>query len=157
MSADEPTEPSLGEILSRALASAEDASPQSPLLGAADGDVDDLRSMVAASYNLAVERRGASCIAALGEALSFARLAAVNGTPEDMRVIVFLYGQIAAECRRAGDVGAADRYEGQGFLLAEMLAEDGNEEMADMVVLAAPAVSPGAHREAKRLREELAS
>lgn len=156
MSAAEPVEPTLGEILSRALASADEAPLQSPLLGAAVGDVDDLRSMRAVAYQSSRERRGAGVIAGLAEALSFARMAAVNGDWRDMRVVVFLYGQIAAECRRAGDADAGDAYEAQGYLLAEMMAEDGDEEMADMVVSAAHAVTPAAHMEAKRLREALA-
>ena len=60
---------------------------------------------------------------------------------------------MAATLRDMGEANAGDRYEGQGVLLAEMAAEDGDAELADLIVNAASLITPGAFSEAKRLRE----
>lgn len=145
-------ERSLGDILGEALNS---PSSRSPIHDAGRGDSDSLRSLASEHHNSGLDLTGLGRIAELGQALSFARLAAVNGTPGDLRAIVYLYGQLARECRALGDAAAADNYEGQGYLLAEIMAEEGDEDMASMVVASATAVSPGAHKTAKKLREAI--
>lgn len=123
----------------------------SPVHGAARGAIEDQRALAAVSYASGEGRQGAGTIAALAEALSFARLAAIDGARKDLQVVVFLYGRIATECREAGDPAAGDAYEARGYLLAELMAQDGDEDMAAMVVNAGTAVTPAAHREARRL------
>lgn len=142
--------PTLGDILALAL------QPERTIIERAGrGDSLALRDLATATHNDGVAMPGLAVIAEMGQALSFARLAAVDGTPDDLRAVVFLYGQLAAECRVRGDDVAADHYEAQGYVLAETMAESGDEDMAALVVAAAVDVSPGAHLEAKRLREVL--
>jgi hypothetical protein len=68
------------------------------------------------------------------------------------RVVVFLSAQLANECRLQGDDRAGDEFETQGLVLAEMLAEDGDEQMATMVAASGCAISVGVHRLAARLK-----
>jgi urease accessory protein UreF len=141
------SEPTLGDILAEALRA---STP--PIIAAGRGDGEALRQLANSYFEGAYRCAGLQRVAELAQALTFARLACADGTPADGRIVVFLYGQLAAECRAAGVGAAGDNYEAQGYLLAEMMAESGDEEMADLVVASAAAVSPGAHIEAKRLK-----
>lgn len=130
---------------------AEPVARISPILGAANGDGDDLRSLAAVAYEPGARRLTGGRIAAFAEALSFTRLAAVGGTQKDLQAVIFLCGRIAEECRNTGDLAAGDAYDARGFLLAELMAQAGDEAMAAMVAGAGAAVTASAHCEARRL------
>lgn len=138
---------SLGDILGSALAS---ARPTPPLVRAGRGEHSALRELADSSLDLAQGLEGAQRLVLLVEALTFFRLAAAHDAPEDVRKAVVVLGDIAATMRDMGEADAGDRYEGQGVLLAEMAAEAGDAELADLIVHAASLITPGAFSEATR-------
>lgn len=142
-------ERSLGAILGDALRASQ---PLPPITRAGLGELAALREMARAAQSMADARSGLHKLILLIEALTFFRLAAAHDEAEDVRGAVVVLGEIAATFRGMGEADFGDHFEGQGVLLAELAAENGNAEMADLVVNAASMIAPGAFAEAKRLR-----
>lgn len=136
----------LGEILAGVL-----AAPPPAITRASGGDLDGLTEVAAEEVNAAFDREGVARLVMLSQGLAFGRLAMAHGKPADAHAVVSLYGEIAALCRELGDHAAGDSFEGQGIALAEMLADAGDDDMADLVAANASLMTAGALREAKRL------
>lgn len=137
----------LGEILGQVLA----PRPKPVVERAAEGDGYALSQFARGAYADAIKATGAERVALLGQAVAFGRLAMVHGDPADAHATVSILGELAAACRSLGAAVAGDQYEGQGVLLAELLAEDGDDEMADLIAANASQVTAGAFQEARRL------
>ena len=108
--------------------------------------------MADAAFAQAQDAEGTHRLVSLFEALTFSRLAAAHDEPRDIRQAVVVLGDIAATFRNMGDLDAGDHFEGQGVMLAEIAGENGDDELGDLIVNAAPMITPGAFAEAKRLR-----
>jgi NAD(P)H-dependent flavin oxidoreductase YrpB (nitropropane dioxygenase family) len=140
-----------GDFVTAAIAAALAPLPEPPINRAARGERSALVELGRAAYRDGLNAEGSARLVTLSQALAFFRLAMLHGVPADAHATVSVLGEIAASCRCLGDMEAGDLFEGQGVSLAELLAEDGDQEMADLIASNASQVTAGAFREAKRL------
>ena len=110
--------------------------PASTLMLAACGDIDAQRAMANRAYEhfLAVAGHDDDMAPiALSECLTFARLAALHGGTCDCETLVFVlarFGEWQAD-RGRKDIG--QRLDATGLILADAMADDGHDSMAQMV------------------------
>ncbi|NQX95910.1 MAG: hypothetical protein HRT64_13520 [Erythrobacter sp.] len=124
------------------------------LARAASGDPKALRHLATQSVALASAFESpAGRVAAVAEAVTFTRLACVNGGLEEDRCLAVLYDSLADLCEDAEDQEAADAFRAQALLTAEGLADQGDEEMATLVVTAGGNLSADVHKRAAQIRE----
>ncbi len=82
-------------------------------------------------------------VSALAEARVYARLAAMaRGTREDWLSFVYVGEHYASALREAGFGDMADKAQAEAVAIAEHMGEDGDEEVARMVVASAEKISP---------------
>lgn len=139
------------DIPSAALGAVLDARP--PLVRAAFGDLGALREMAGAAY-AAVCEPDASAALCYMEAITFARIASAQGESEDARTLMFLLSTFASFWRAGGDTELETHFEGQALHLAETIADDGDDEVADMVVATAHLLPAAVHLKARQLSAE---
>lgn len=133
-----PSRLTLGNTLSAAL-----RTPSSPTRDAASGDVNALRALAEDAYERGIQADGLTRLILIIEALTFSRLAGVaSGQDDDLERVVFLYGAAAVGCRELGDLEAGDEREAIGVALANAAADDGNEDMAQLLVRSGSLLSP---------------
>ncbi|WP_237487344.1 hypothetical protein [Parapontixanthobacter aurantiacus] len=87
------------------------------------------------------------------EALTFARMAALQGEQRDAEVFVFLLSQFAAFQNEQGRSDIGTRFEAAALNAANILADEGNEAMADMIARSGDTLDPAIFAEARRQRE----
>ena len=148
MSADPASDPTLGDILAAALKPA-----PSPIEQAATGCPDALRLMADSAYANAKQNEGAASLVCYIEALTFCRLVAAHGGRDDAVRVVFLLDEISSRFKAVGEAELGDSFEAQALLFAELMAEDGDDEMATMVAATADKIPVPVHLEAQRLRK----
>lgn len=139
----------LGEIIGAALECA--VEPSLPER-ASRGDLEALRVMSNAAY-VAATSGGEGTALAYMEAITLGRLAAAHGCIEDCRAVVYLLSTFAGFLQQSGCDTLAVHYEAQALHLAEALAIDGDDEMANMVVAAADKIPPAVYDEVRSIRE----
>lgn len=103
---------------------------------AAVGDLESLRLLAEHSYWGIGTADPALVPAFYSEAISFARLASAIGERIDRVNLMFLLSDFAGWWDRNGRPDLAIGYEGQALAFAEAMAEDGDQEVGNMVVLA---------------------
>lgn len=145
--------PVTGDFVGAAIATALAFPTEPPISRAAKGERAALAELGGAAYVDGLASAGVSRLVLLSQALAFFRLAMLHGVPAEAHATVSVLGEIAASCRALGDMGAGDCFEGQGVSLAELLAEGGDDTMADLIASNASQVTAGAFREAQRLHE----
>lgn len=125
------------------------------LEAAARGDAHSLRSFANAAYRLveANENDPDIAVIAYAEALTFARLAAALGEHRDRETLMFLLSRFAGWQQDHGRDDLGTRFEAASLNVASDLADDGREDMAEMVSRAGGVLSPETFEEAKRQRE----
>jgi hypothetical protein len=143
----------IGDIIAAALADQRECTePPEPLLVRASwGDIDALREISDAAYQ-AIGLPGVAKPLAFMEAITFARLAAAQGDGNDARVLMYLLSQFAAFWRDNDNVELAIQFEADALLLAEAMADEGDEEVGDMVVAAADHIPASVHLRVQQLR-----
>lgn len=149
---------SLGEILAAALAGQSDPAPASyteaDLLGlACYGDVVCLRELSFRS-RAAVPHVGEQAPLAFLEAITYGRLAAAQGEMADLRHLLLLLSDFGDywQSQQRGDLAVS--YHGQALLLAEALADQGDEQSATLIANSADPLPPSVIFEAQRLKAE---
>ncbi|WP_374407427.1 hypothetical protein [Pelagerythrobacter sp.] len=144
----------LGSILSDALRKADQSNPHaSPIVAAAFGDRDSLRVLANAAYVDAEASSGVTRLISLVEALTFIRLAAAQGQTPDRRQAVYLYDAIAADLTRNGLADAGVPFAARALALSELMAIDGDEQMAAIVASHAEELPAEVHAQARELVE----
>lgn len=124
------------------------------LAKAASGDPEALRFLAKQSVSLASTFESpVGRVAAMAEAVTFTRLACVNGGIEEDKRLAVLYDALADLCEIAEDQEAADVFRAQALLTAESVADQGDEELANHIVAAAADLSPEVHKRAAKIRE----
>lgn len=120
---------------------------------AARGDHHALAELAGLHYNNAVTGAEPAPMA-LAQAIAFARLAAVHteGTRADLLALLFLLDQQSEVLRAVGLTDLADREHGQAVCIAEGMAEDGDQEIADMIVSTAASLTPQSLNIAREMR-----
>lgn len=122
-----------------------DAEPQAaPSIHeqAANGSVEAFNQIAAAHYANA-DKGSEPAVMALARAVEFGRLAALKGGRREMISFLYLLEQHSHAMRDVGLMALADLTQGQAFALAENMASDGDEEVANMLVKGASEVEPG--------------
>lgn len=128
------------------------AGPEQPsIIRAGFGDLPALRELASAAYLNARADVPAPDLAYM-EAITYQRLAAAHGGNADQRTLLFLLADFARVWRENGNIDLATRFDAEALMLAERLAEEGDEEVGQMVVAAAPALPSAAFREALNLQ-----
>lgn len=120
---------------------------------AARGDLDALRALTDHSYCSALESEGWLAVMVLAEAITFARLAAAHGDRQDNVNLVFLLSAAAERMQQMGDIDLGNCLEAHSLVVAEEMAEAGDDEMAGVVIRASDKLSAEVFQEAKRQRE----
>jgi hypothetical protein len=130
--------------------------PNSTLLLAAVGDLGAQRAMAAKAYDdflRAVDNEDDDIAAiALTECTTFARMAALQGTTRDCEILVFALGKFGQWQNNRGRTDIGHRLDAAGLIVADDLADNGHEAMAEMVANAG-LLSAETLEEAKRQRE----
>ena len=111
---------------------------------AANGNVEALNQIAAAHYADADKGREPAVIA-LARAVEFGRLAALKGGRQEMVSFLYLLEQHSHAMREVGLVALADLTHGQAFALAENMANEGDQEIADMLVRGARSAGRALH------------
>lgn len=145
--------PTLGDILAMALSAMPEPEPEPLILRASYGDLDALREM-AANARGTIDGVGVSAPLAYMEAITLQRLVAAQGDPDDVRALVVLLSSFASFWRGQGHPDLDTYFEAQALNHAESLAEDGDDEVADIVVAAADDLPAAVHIMARQLRAE---
>jgi len=151
-------DPLAGTLLRAALATGEeaaqfDADPAGTLLLAGVGDLPALRHLARRCRQLAdrTEDEDARAVAYV-EGMTFSRLAASQGDPLDYHLYFDLLTQYAQWQAKRGRRDLSARFEGLALNVAEALAENGDEQMADLIVKAGDVLPAEVFTEAKRQR-----
>jgi hypothetical protein len=93
-------------------------------------------------------------IIAYARAVDYARLAAAaRGDRQDWLAFLYLLEQHALALREAGLGDLADMANGEAVAIAEFMAEDGDDEIADMLASTADNLTPKALTVARELRD----
>lgn len=123
------------------------------LSGAAGGDLACQRALADEAYQTA-RQGGPFAPHAYLEAITFARLAAMHGELRDQTVIVFLMAEFAGWLAAGSgeELALSTYWGGQALHVAEAFAEDGNDELADMVASGCQELPRAAHEAALRMR-----
>lgn len=119
---------------------------------AARGDGEAFAALAASHY-----QRGVSgiepAIIAYARAAEYARLAAMSrGSRHDWMSFLYLLDQHAELLRTAGLTTLADAAQGEAVALAEYMADDGDEEMSQLVAASADGLTPEVLNIARDLR-----
>lgn len=109
---------------------------------AASGSCEAFNRIAAAHYENA-GKGFEPAIIALARAVEFARLAAMSGGRRELITFLFLLEEHAHAMRDVGLDALANLTQGQAFAVAEHAANDGDQEIADMLVRGAGEVEPG--------------
>ena len=110
---------------------------------AADGDGEAFSTIAAAHYKRA-EDGTEPAIIALARAVEYGRLAAIKGGRRERVTLLYLLEEHSHSLRDAGMDALGDIAQGEAFALAEHMANDGDEEVGNMLVRRAGEVEPGA-------------
>ena len=146
----------MGPILDSVLRAAGIIPTDPPSLkAAAQGNAHSLRSYANAAYGLVDVYGDDPDVVAVAyvEAITFARLAAALGEDRDREALLFLLSRFAGWQQQRGRHDLAIRFEAASLNVASDLADDGREDMAEMVSRAGDLLSPETFQEAKRQRE----
>ena len=100
---------------------------------AANGSVKAFNQIAAAHYAHADTGRKPAVIA-LARAVEFGRLAALKGGRRQLVSFLYLLDQHSHAMREVGLMALADLTHGHAFALAEDMANEGDQEIADMLV-----------------------
>ena len=149
----QPSESALGDLLSAALSK---DPVEAPITGAAYGCPDALADLANGAYASAKVQSGMAALFCYIEALTFSRLLAAQGERDSATRVVFLLDEIGVQLLSLNERELSATYKGRGLLLAELMAEDGDDEMAAMVAAIASKLDEAVHLEAHRLRELIA-
>ena len=109
---------------------------------AANGDAEAFSIIAAAHYKRA-EDGAEPAIIALARAVEFGRLAAIRGGRRERVTFLYLLEEHSHALRDAGMDALGDIAQGEAFALAEHMANDGDEEVGNMLVKGAGEVEPG--------------
>lgn len=132
------------------------ANPALAVERAALGDVAALRALVAQGLEVIATDDDPDIQAiAFAEAIAFARLAAVHGGTEDRHALLKLLCDFAALQAERGRQDIANRLEACGLLVAETLADEGDEHLAEMIAKAGATLPAEVFEEVQRLRESM--
>lgn len=129
---------------------------EQPTIGkAAIGDLESLRHMADAAYYLIGANEADPDIAMIAfvEAITFARLAAAHGEERDRETLMFLLSKFAERQQERGRRDLSIRFEAASLNIASDMADEGREDMAEMVSRAGSELPPEIFEEAKRQRE----
>ena len=111
---------------------------------AANGSVEALSQIAAAHYANANKGREPAVIA-LARAVEFGRLASLKGGRREMVSFLYLLEQHSHAMRDVGHDALADLTHGQAVALAENMANEGDQEIADMLVRGARSAGRALH------------
>ena len=122
---------------------------------AATGNVAAQRAMACHAWDTVNQNVHDPALRVIGliEALTFARMAALQGEQRDAEVFVFLLSQFASFENEQGRSDIGTRFEAMALNAANILADEGNEAMADMIARSGDTLSPEIFAEAQRQRE----
>lgn len=120
---------------------------------AAFGDARGFAELAGLHYQRGVN--GAEpAIVAFARAVDYARLAAMSrGERQDWISFLFLLERNAAALRDAGLGQLADLASGESVAIAELMAEEGDDEIGDMIAASAGSLTPTSLTVARELRE----
>lgn len=130
------------------------ANPALAWSRAAAGDLVAFRALASMALEVIVISDDQT-VQAIGyaEAITFARLAAHQGNHADRHFLLSLLCDFGKFHQNGGRGDICTRLEAAGLLVAEGLANDGDEAMADMIVKAGEVLSAETFVEVKRQRE----
>lgn len=109
---------------------------------AANGECEAFSIIAAAHYKRA-EDGAEPAIIALARAVEFGRLAAIRGGRRERVTFLYLLEEHSHALRDAGMDALGDIAQGEAFALAEHMANDGDDEVGDMLVKGASQVEAG--------------
>jgi len=124
-----------------------------PISFAAAGDLASTRELADEAYRRRLDNNPMIAAMAWTEAITFARLAAARGQSEDQTSLVYLLSSFASWLGAQGQVALATTFEGQALALAEVMAESGCDEMADMIAGSGHRLPAAVFEEARRFRD----
>lgn len=101
---------------------------------AGQGDLAALRDLAESSFTAAVLNTDTFACIAYTEAVSFMRLAAAQGVRSDVLYLIFMLQQFAARLGAWGETRLATIFNAQALIVAENLANSGDEVGADIVL-----------------------
>ena len=125
--------------------------PRVSLHEQAAGGSNEAFSRIAAAHYANASKGLEPAIVGLARAVEFARLAAMQGGRRELMTFLFLLEEHAHAFRDVGLDTLADLTQGQAFALAEHAANEGDQEIADMLVRGAGEVEPGVLLAARHL------
>ena len=99
---------------------------------AANGDAEAFSAIAAAHYKRA-EDGAEPAIIALARAVEFGRLAGMKGGRREMITFLYLLEEHSHALRDAGMDALGDIAQGEAFALAEHMANEGDEEVGDLL------------------------
>ena len=109
---------------------------------AAGGDWHAFSTLAAAHYKRSQQGLEPQEIA-LARAVEYGRLAAIKGGRRERVTLLYLLEEHSHALRDAGMDALGDIAQGEAFALAEHMANDGDEEIGNMLVKGAGKVEPG--------------
>jgi len=125
------------------------------LTQAASGDIDAQRELANLNYSGRYDP-GAFTSVCYTEAIVWQRMVAARGTLEDRRALVYLLAEYSGWLS-VDEQAASNHFMAQAVMLAEALAEDGDELAAGWVASAADNISADVFLRARHMREVLAA
>ena len=111
---------------------------------AANGSVEAFNQIAAAHYANA-EKGDEPAVMALARAVEFGRLAALKGGRREMVSFLYLLEQHSHAMRDVGLMALADLTQGLAFALAGDMANEGDHEIADILVRGALSAGRALH------------
>ena len=128
-----------------------DPGPENTHALAADGDGAAFSALAALYYHHA-DAGVEPAVIALARAVEFGRLAAMKGGRREWIAFLYLLEEHSHALRDVGLTGRANSVQAEAFVLAEEIAEQGDEELAEMVVTGAAEVDPAVLMIAREMR-----
>lgn len=126
------------------------------LTRAASGDIDAQRELASINYGGRYEP-GAFTSICYTEAIVWQRMVAARGTLEDRRALVYLLAEYSGWLSSPDELAASNHFMAQAVMLAEALAEDGDELSAEWVAAAADGLNADVFLRARHMREVMAA